>query len=207
MIFCQSKHHLTFLNICMTQHSYQINSILLIHIANGYKLLPDLRYWSFGECHAVHFYNVSISSDKLHSFLTTNSQLHTHNPSCQWWITPFFLLNMEINAMMKQRPSCTKVKCRHQGVSCGQLQKTVAPDWLTGIASFTADQSDVIQWHLPGNYSRGLCSHIPNCRLNSDGLQQRASHPAVMAKGDVSAVHRNPCRGLTGSMWLRTGNL
>jgi len=30
---------------------------------------------------------------------------------------------------------------------------------------------------------------------------------AIMAKGDASAVHRNPCRGLTGSVWLRTGDL
>jgi len=154
MIFCLSNHHLAYLNNCMTRHPYQISSILLIHIANGYKLLPELRhpaYWSFGECQAVHFYNVSISSDKLHKqcFLTTNSRrcslaiisAHYDDPYWQtgtathsqpvmslWWIrTPFFLLNREINAVMKQRPSCTKVKCRHQGVSCGQLQKTIAP--------------------------------------------------------------------------------
>jgi len=37
--------------------------------------------------------------------------------------------------------------------------------------------------------------------------QQRASRPAIMAKGDASAVHRNPCRVFTGSVWLRTGSL
>jgi len=37
--------------------------------------------------------------------------------------------------------------------------------------------------------------------------QQRASHPAAVVKGDASVVHHNPCRGLTGSMWLRTGDV
>jgi len=43
--------------------------------------------------------------------------------------------------------------------------------------------------------------------LNPDWSQQWASCPAVTAKGDVSAVHCNPCQGLMGSVWLRTGDL
>jgi len=62
-----------------------------------------------------------------------------------------------------------RTECRHQGVVRGQLQKTEAPDRLTGIASLTEDQSDTSSRHLPGNYSRGLCLHIPDCRLSSDG--------------------------------------
>jgi len=42
-----------------------------------------------------------------------------------------------------------------------QLQKTEAPDRVTRIASLTEDQSDASTWPLPGNYSRGLCLHIP----------------------------------------------
>ena len=56
-------------------------------------------------------------------------------------------------------------ECGHKGVVRGQLQKTE----LTGIASLTEDQSDASTWRLPGNYSRGLCLHIPDCRLSSDG--------------------------------------
>jgi len=37
--------------------------------------------------------------------------------------------------------------------------------------------------------------------------RERASRPATMVKGDASAVHRNLCWGLTGSVWLRTGSL
>jgi len=51
----------------------------------------------------------------------------------------------------------------------GNCKKTEAPDRLTGIASLTEDQSDASTWCFPGNYSRGLCLHIPNCRLSSDG--------------------------------------
>ena len=50
----------------------------------------------------------------------------------------------------------------------GQLQKTEAPDRLTGIACLTEDQSDASTWRLSGNYSRGLCLHIPDFRLSSD---------------------------------------
>jgi len=39
-------------------------------------------------------------------------------------------------------------------------------------------------------------------RLSSDGRNR-----GLPAKGDASAVHRNPCLGLTGSVWLRTGSL
>jgi len=39
-----------------------------------------------------------------------------------------------------QAPPCTD--CGHQGVVHRQLQKTEAPDRLTGIASLTKDQSD-----------------------------------------------------------------
>ena len=60
-------------------------------------------------------------------------------------------------------------ECGHEGVVRGQLQKTEAPDRLTGIASLTEDQSDASTWRLLGNYSRGLCLHIPDCRLSSDG--------------------------------------
>ena len=76
--------------------------------------------------------------------------------------------------MMRRRPpalsagtACTE--CGHQGVVGGQLQKTEAPDRLTGIASLTEDQSDASMWRLPSNYSRGLCLHILDCRLSSDG--------------------------------------
>ena len=34
------------------------------------------------------------------------------------------------------------IECGHQGVVHGQLQKTEAPDRLTGIASLPEDQSD-----------------------------------------------------------------
>jgi len=54
-------------------------------------------------------------------------------------------------------------QCGHQGVVRGQLQKTEV------IASLTEDQSDASTWRLPGNYSRGLCLHIPGCKLSSDG--------------------------------------
>jgi len=50
-----------------------------------------------------------------------------------------------------------RTKCGHQGVVRGQLQKTEAPDRLTGIASLTEDQYDASTWRLPENYSRGLC--------------------------------------------------
>jgi len=99
-------------------------------------------------------------------------------------------------------------KCWHQDVFHRKLQKTEAPGrvGLTGIASHTADQSDHTPAVPPGNYSRCWCLDIPNCRLNSHWSQQKAFHLAVAVKGDASAVHGNQCRGLTGSMWLRTGD-
>jgi len=55
----------------------------------------------------------------------------------------------QANAVMKRRLPALNVVHR-------QLQKTEAPDRLTGIASLTEDQSDASTWRLPGNYSQGL---------------------------------------------------
>ena len=66
-----------------------------------------------------------------------------------------------------------RTECGHQGVVRRQLQKTEAPDRLTGIASLTEDQSDTSTRRLPGNYSRGLCLHIPDYRLSSDGRNRQ----------------------------------
>ena len=52
-----------------------------------------------------------------------------------------------------------------------------------------------------------FCLYIRDCRLNSDWCQQRVFRTAVTAKGNAFAVHRNPCRGLTRSVWLKTGDL
>jgi len=83
---------------------------------------------------------------------------------------------MGCKCLMKWRSSCTACTCRHQGVARGQLQKSEVPDWLTGTASVTADHSDAAKRHLLDNYSRIVFAHTW-CL-------------AVMAKGDVFAVHR-----------------
>ena len=65
------------------------------------------------------------------------------------------------------------MKRRLPALSCGQLQKTEAPDRLTGIACLIEDQSDASTWRLSGNYSQGLCLHIPDCRRSLDGRRRR----------------------------------
>jgi len=103
---------------------------------------------------------------------------------------------------MKRILSCTKYSdyCRHQCVFRVQLQKTVAPDWQTGIVSLTEDQYDASMCRLPGNYSRGLCLRTSDCRLSSDGrnrgLPARLSWRRVMRLPCI-ATHvgdwRDPC--------------
>ena len=88
----------------------------------------------------------------------------------------YYFKNMGCKCLMKWRSSCTACTCRHQGVARGQLQKSEVPDWLTGTASVTADHSDAAKRHLLDNYSRIVFAHTW-CL-------------AVMAKGDVFAVHR-----------------
>ena len=113
----------------------------------------------------------------------------------------------QANAVMKRRLPALTAGTR-VSVS-GQLQKTEAPDGLTGIASLTEDQSDASTWRLPGNYSRGLYLHIPDCRLSSDGRNRELpARPQCRRAMRLKCIAiRNPCWGLSGSVWLRTGSL
>ena len=91
-------------------------------------------------------------------------------------LTPSFLLLLVLSLTLVilagkccDEAETAHTECGHQGVVRGQLQKTEPPDQLTGIASLTEDQSDASTWLLPSNYNQGLCLHIPDCRLSSDG--------------------------------------
>jgi len=105
--------------------------------------------------------------------------------------------------------SCTKVLTFVQAPVC--LSQTAAENSKPRLANLDTLCHRRTIWCLhvapAGQLQSGLCSHIPDCRLNSYWSQQRASCPAVMVKGDVSAMHCNPCWGLMWSVWLRTSDV
>ena len=68
------------------------------------------------------------------------SALISVNFNKKWSQNVYYTLLLAGKCCDEAETACTQ--CGHQGVVRGQLQKTEAPDRLTGIASLTEDQSD-----------------------------------------------------------------
>jgi len=94
------------------------------------------------------------------------------------------------------------------GVKCCDMQRlrwataeTEVADWLTGIASFTADQAD-----SAATFGLLQLLFIVDCRLNSYWSQQRASPSSCTSKGWCVMACRDQCY-LCDGVWFRTGDL